>query len=172
MQLQRRRMKEIRIRLFCISIVQCLQPVEQIEWRYLNLRMESETISSEEYHGGECYICRTRLLEGEVLHSPHALLWKSDVEHKMIHPCSSYPLSDLRLALPGWKQLWTAKSVCLTSRQNRSAAEFQSPPDWFTESAKCGLFFVCSFLHQADNWWAGQPDLFRHVKSRIQELSG
>lgn len=51
-------------------------------------------------HGGECSICRTKLLDGKILHSPHALLRKSDVEHGYIHPCSAFPLSDLTLALP------------------------------------------------------------------------
>lgn len=52
-------------------------------------------------HGGECSQCRTRLLDGKVLHSPHALLRKSDVEHSYIHPCSAFALSNLTLALPG-----------------------------------------------------------------------
>ena len=46
---------------------------------------------------GECSLCRTRLLSGEVFHPQGVRLRKSDRLFGYIHPCMAYPLSDLTL---------------------------------------------------------------------------
>ena len=48
---------------------------------------------------GECSLCRTRLVSGEVFQPRGARLRKSDRRHGYIHPCMAYPLSDLTLDL-------------------------------------------------------------------------
>ena len=49
---------------------------------------------------GECSFCRSRLLKGEVFMAPSASLRKGDENLGYIHPCVSYPLSDLELWVP------------------------------------------------------------------------
>jgi phytoene dehydrogenase-like protein/ferredoxin-NADP reductase len=48
---------------------------------------------------GECTVCRTRLVSGEVFAPPRVLLRWADEEFGYIHPCMSYPVSDLRIRL-------------------------------------------------------------------------
>ncbi|MFW6113451.1 MAG: FAD-binding oxidoreductase, partial [Actinomycetota bacterium] len=48
---------------------------------------------------GECTVCRTRLLSGEVFAPARVYRRWSDAEFGYIHPCMSYPLSDLRIRL-------------------------------------------------------------------------
>lgn len=48
---------------------------------------------------GECGMCRTRLVEGEVFMPPAVTLRKADAVFGYIHPCMTYPLSDLTLRL-------------------------------------------------------------------------
>ena len=48
---------------------------------------------------GECSLCRTRLISGEVFQPAGALLRSSDRRFGYIHPCVAYPLSDLELGL-------------------------------------------------------------------------
>lgn len=48
---------------------------------------------------GECSLCRTRLISGEVFQPQGTRLRKSDRQHGYIHPCMAYPLSDLALDL-------------------------------------------------------------------------
>lgn len=49
---------------------------------------------------GVCATCRTRLLRGEVFVPEGGELRRSDHEAGFIHPCMSYPVSDLVLRLP------------------------------------------------------------------------
>jgi ferredoxin-NADP reductase len=48
---------------------------------------------------GVCGICRSKLLEGEVLTNDHYLR-TIDKEYHYIHPCVSYPLSNIKIKLP------------------------------------------------------------------------
>lgn len=49
---------------------------------------------------GICATCRLRLLEGRIYTPRHVVLRQTDRLSRVIHPCMSYPLSDLVLALP------------------------------------------------------------------------
>ena len=46
---------------------------------------------------GECTFCRTRLLSGEVFTPSCVCRRWADERFGYIHPCMSYPLSDLRV---------------------------------------------------------------------------
>jgi len=46
---------------------------------------------------GECTYCRTRLLAGEVFAPDRVYRRWVDIEYGYIHPCMSYPVSDLRI---------------------------------------------------------------------------
>ena len=48
---------------------------------------------------GECTVCRTRLVSGEVFTPPRVLRRWADERFGYIHPCMSYPLSDLHIRL-------------------------------------------------------------------------
>lgn len=48
---------------------------------------------------GVCGICRSKLLEGEVL-TNHKYVRLADQKYRYIHPCSSYPVSNLKIKLP------------------------------------------------------------------------
>lgn len=48
---------------------------------------------------GECGICRTRLVVGEVYMPPTATIRKADAVFGYIHPCMSYPTSDVTIRL-------------------------------------------------------------------------
>jgi ferredoxin len=65
-------------------------------------------LSSMERHGvvvpavcrsGECSACRTRLVSGRVFLPPFHGVRDWDREHGYIHPCMTYPIDDLALAL-------------------------------------------------------------------------
>ena len=49
---------------------------------------------------GECSFCRSRLLEGRVFAPDTAKVRKSDVQWGYIHPCVTYPISDITLYIP------------------------------------------------------------------------
>ncbi len=49
---------------------------------------------------GECSFCRSRLLEGKVFAPDTARVRKSDAEWGYIHPCVTYPISDIKLYIP------------------------------------------------------------------------
>ncbi|MDR2771345.1 MAG: NAD(P)-binding protein [Clostridiales Family XIII bacterium] len=48
---------------------------------------------------GECGVCRSRLTKGVVFHPGLARMRKSDMRYGYIHPCVSYPISDLTLMI-------------------------------------------------------------------------
>ena len=48
---------------------------------------------------GECSLCRTKLLSGEVFQLPGARVRKSDRRFGYIHPCLAYPLGDLDILI-------------------------------------------------------------------------
>ena len=48
---------------------------------------------------GECSLCRTKLLKGEVFQPEGVRLRKSDVQFGYIPPCMAYPLGDLEIML-------------------------------------------------------------------------
>jgi ferredoxin-NADP reductase len=51
---------------------------------------------------GECQFCRTLLLQGEVWVSPESdARREADKQTGYFHPCASFPLSDLKIVLPG-----------------------------------------------------------------------
>ena len=51
---------------------------------------------------GECGWCRSRLLKGEVfVPQENELRRWADIEYGYIHPCSSFPVSDLEIEVPG-----------------------------------------------------------------------
>ena len=47
---------------------------------------------------GECAACRTRLVSGRVYELPTAHVRESDRHYGYVHPCATYPISDLELA--------------------------------------------------------------------------
>jgi len=48
---------------------------------------------------GECSLCRTKLLSGNVFHPNGVKLRNSDRAFGYIHPCMAYPLEDLEITL-------------------------------------------------------------------------
>jgi len=48
---------------------------------------------------GECGLCRTRLVSGEVFMPESVAMRKSDVAFGYVHPCMSYPLGDLTVRI-------------------------------------------------------------------------
>jgi ferredoxin len=48
---------------------------------------------------GECAVCRSRVLKGEVFHPGTAKMRKSDMRFGYIHPCVTYPITDLTLLI-------------------------------------------------------------------------
>ncbi len=48
---------------------------------------------------GECSACRTRLLSGDVYVPPNTGVRESDMAHGYVHPCVTYPVSDLVIRL-------------------------------------------------------------------------
>ena len=48
---------------------------------------------------GSCGFCLSKLISGEVKTEVSALK-KKDLEHKYIHPCVTYPLSDVTIEIP------------------------------------------------------------------------
>ena len=48
---------------------------------------------------GECSLCRTKLISGQVFHPQGVKLRKSDRTYGYIHPCVAYPLADLEISI-------------------------------------------------------------------------
>ena len=54
---------------------------------------------------GECQVCRSRLLTGDIWVSPHSDGRRhADIKFGYFHPCASFPLSDLEMELPVLKK--------------------------------------------------------------------
>ena len=63
-----------------------------------SLERHGLTVPSE-CRSGECSACRTRLLSGQVFAPPQSRTRLSDRRHGFIHPCTSYPVSDLEVRI-------------------------------------------------------------------------
>ncbi|MHA1490977.1 MAG: flavin reductase family protein [Promethearchaeota archaeon] len=48
---------------------------------------------------GECALCRTKMISGKIFVPPEVVIRESDQEFGFIHPCVSYPISDVHLDL-------------------------------------------------------------------------
>ena len=48
---------------------------------------------------GECALCRTKMVSGNVYVPPEVTIRDMDKQHGFVHPCVSYPLTDLQLDL-------------------------------------------------------------------------
>ncbi len=48
---------------------------------------------------GECALCRTKLISGKVFIPPDVTIREIDKEYGYIHPCISYPITDLHLTI-------------------------------------------------------------------------
>jgi ferredoxin-NADP reductase len=48
---------------------------------------------------GECSLCRTKLISGNIFHPQGVLLRKSDRQFGFIHPCMAYPIEDLEILI-------------------------------------------------------------------------
>ena len=48
---------------------------------------------------GECSTCRTKLISGTVFHPGTELLRKADMRFGYIHPCVTYPVSDISILI-------------------------------------------------------------------------
>jgi glycine betaine catabolism B len=48
---------------------------------------------------GECSACRTKLVSGKVFHPGNELLRKSDMKYGYMHPCVTYPISNIELLI-------------------------------------------------------------------------
>ena len=48
---------------------------------------------------GECALCRTRMISGKVFVPPEVIIREVDKTYGFIHPCTSYPITDIHLDL-------------------------------------------------------------------------
>ena len=48
---------------------------------------------------GQCALCRTKLLSGNIFLPPEVIIREIDMDYGFIHPCISYPISDIHLDL-------------------------------------------------------------------------
>ena len=48
---------------------------------------------------GECALCRTRIISGKVFVPPEVIIREVDKTYGFIHPCTSYPITDIHLDL-------------------------------------------------------------------------
>ncbi len=83
-----------------------IQVVEERTGRTIEARTGEPLMNSLERAGivvdavcraGECTVCRTRLVAGKVFVPERVLKRRVDATAGYIHPCMSYPLSDLRI---------------------------------------------------------------------------
>jgi ferredoxin-NADP reductase len=75
--------------------VQCTEPI-------LNSLEREKELGLEINNGcrsGECALCRTKLVSGKVFIPPEVIIRELDQEFGFIHPCVSYPLTDIHLDL-------------------------------------------------------------------------
>ncbi|MHA1723973.1 MAG: flavin reductase family protein [Promethearchaeota archaeon] len=65
----------------------------------LEREMRSELQLRSACRSGECAFCRTKLISGKVFSPPEVVIREVDQAIGFIHPCISYPISDLELDL-------------------------------------------------------------------------
>jgi ferredoxin len=74
---------------------QCIEPI-------LNSLEREKELGLEINNGcrsGACALCRTKLISGKVFVPPEVIIREIDQEFGFIHPCVSYPLTDINLDL-------------------------------------------------------------------------
>ena len=74
---------------------QCTEPI-------LNSLEREKELGLEINNGcrsGECALCRTKLVSGKVFVPPEVIIREIDQEFGFIHPCVSYPITDIHLDL-------------------------------------------------------------------------
>ena len=74
---------------------QCIEPI-------LNSLEREKELGLEINNGcrsGECALCRTKLVSGKVFVPPEVIIREIDQEFGFIHPCVSYPLTDIHLEI-------------------------------------------------------------------------
>lgn len=74
---------------------QCTEPI-------LNSLEREKELGLEINNGcrsGECALCRTKLVSGKVFVPPEVIIREIDQEFGFLHPCVSYPLTDIHLDL-------------------------------------------------------------------------
>ncbi|MFC1823208.1 FAD-dependent oxidoreductase [Thermodesulfobacteriota bacterium] len=65
----------------------------------LNSLEKHNIIVPSECRAGECSLCRTKLISGNVYYPDTVHLRKADRAYNYIHPCASYPVSDIEIKL-------------------------------------------------------------------------
>ena len=76
-------------------LAQCTEPI-------LNSLEREKELGLEINNGcrsGECALCRTKLVSGKVFVPPEVIIREIDQEFGFIHPCVSYPLTEIHLDL-------------------------------------------------------------------------
>jgi len=73
----------------------CTEPLLNSLERYGRRNINIETGC----RSGECALCRTKLISGKVFVPPEVIIRDVDKDFGYIHPCISYPLTDLHLDL-------------------------------------------------------------------------
>lgn len=75
--------------------VQCTEPILNSLEREKELGLEINNSC----RSGACALCRTKLTSGKVFVPPEVIIREIDQEYGFIHPCVSYPLTDIHLDL-------------------------------------------------------------------------
>lgn len=75
--------------------VQCTEPILNSLERKKELGLEINNSC----RSGACALCRTKLVSGKVFIPPEVIIREIDQEFGFIHPCVSYPLTDIHLDL-------------------------------------------------------------------------
>ncbi len=73
----------------------CTEPLLNSIERELGLELRLKSAC----RSGECAFCRTKLVSGKVFLPPDVVIRESDQKYGFIHPCVSYPISDIRVDL-------------------------------------------------------------------------
>jgi len=73
----------------------CIEPI----LNSLERELEKELNLESGCRSGECQLCRTKLLSGKVFVPPEVTIREVDQQFGFIHPCISYPITDVYLDL-------------------------------------------------------------------------
>jgi ferredoxin-NADP reductase len=73
----------------------CVEPILNSIERQTNLGKNIDTGC----RSGKCALCRTKMLSGNIFVPPEVTLREVDKDYGFIHPCISYPITDLHLDL-------------------------------------------------------------------------